>query len=103
MFEPDDTPTKKSTTKASSHMDGTRSLERLRDRVDLAVKELRRLREENGALRKELAAARKTKTAPEDGSTIHFNESPGELRKQVQVLIDVLDDHIEQAHGSNDS
>lgn len=83
-------------------MDGTRSLERLRTRIELAVKELRRLREENGALRKELKTARKAQTAPQDGSTVHFNESPAELRKQVQELIDAIDDYIEQAHGSTD-
>ncbi|NNF05038.1 MAG: hypothetical protein HKN17_11300 [Rhodothermales bacterium] len=82
-------------------MDGTKSLERLRDRIDLAVRELRRLREENGALRKEVKALQKARSIPEEGATIHFNESPARLREEIQSLIEALDDRIEQARTSS--
>lgn len=83
-------------------MDGTKSLERLRDRIDLVVKELQRLREENGALRKELRSSQKARAAAEDGTSVHFNESPAELRSQVEALIDRLDDRIENAQTGAD-
>jgi len=102
MFDPDETPAPESTTRGSSHMDGTKSLERLRDRVNLAVKELQRLREENASLRKELKSSQKARAATDEGSVIHFNEGPAELRSQVQALIDSIDERIEKAQGAAD-
>ena len=105
MFDSEESagaPARKSTARASANMEGTKSLERLRDRINLAVKELKRLREENGTLRKELKSLRKARSVPEEGSVIHFNESPSRLREEIQALIDALDDRIEQARDSND-
>lgn len=100
MFDSDPSADAGSTARGSAHMKGTKALERLRDRIDLAVKELARLREENSALRKELKAGQKARSEPGDGAIIHFNESPSRLREEIQALIDAVDERIEQIRSS---
>ena len=76
-------------------MKGTRSLERLRNRIDLAVKELHRLREENTALRRELDAVQKGSLSDTDGTQVVFTESPDQLRKKLEDYIGLINDLIE--------
>jgi len=79
-----------------AHLKGTRSLERLRARIDLAVKELNRLRDENLHLHREIEALKKGAVSSGDGSEIVFSESGPELRKTLEAYIGVLDRYIEE-------
>jgi len=81
--------------RGSAHLKGTRALERLRDRIDLAVKELHRLREENTALRRELEAVHRGKDDSVDGTQVVFTESPDELRQKLEDYIALVNDIIE--------
>jgi hypothetical protein len=78
-----------------THLKGTRALERLRDRIDLAVKELHRLREENMALRREVDALQRGGRADQDATQVVFTESPAELRGTLEAYIRLVDELIE--------
>jgi len=96
MFESDspsrDTANRK---RGSAHLKGTRTLERLRNRIDLAVKELHRLREENMALKRELEAVQKVKDDAVEGTPVVFTESPDELRQKLEDYIALVNELIE--------
>lgn len=96
MFESDspsrDTANRK---RGSAHLKGTRALERLRNRIDLAVKELHRLREENIALKRELEAVQKVKDDAVEGTPVVFTESPDELRQKLEDYIALVNELIE--------
>ncbi len=83
------------------HLKGTRSLERLRDRIDLAVKELVRLREENAALQKQLDSFQSHGIESADGTPVVFTESPSALRTKVENFIEAIDRYIEQSQVEN--
>lgn len=95
MFEGGSPSTKSGRKRGPTHLKGTRSLERLRDRIELAVKELHRLREENNALRRELEAVHKGSRDEGDGTNVVFTESPDELRKKLEDYIHLVDELIE--------
>ena len=77
--------------RGSSRPKSTASLQRLRDRIDLAVKELSRLREENASLNKQIDSLRTDGTATVDGTSVVFTESPDVLRSQVEKYIAAID------------
>lgn len=81
--------------RGSAHLKGTRALEGLRDRIDLAVKELHRLREENTALRRELDAVQRGRDEGVDGTQVVFTESPDELRQKLEDYIALVNELIE--------
>ncbi len=83
------------------YLKGTRSLERLRDRIDLAVKELARLREENAALQKQLDSFQSHGIEAMDGTPVVFTESPSALRTKVENFIEAIDRYIEQSPGDD--
>lgn len=97
MFEPPSEDPNGSTAKSrgSLHLKGTRSLESLRIRIDLASKELYRLREENHQLQRELDAARQRGQSPADGTSFIFSESPAVLQAKLESYIRVVDRYIE--------
>ncbi|MDA0873653.1 MAG: hypothetical protein O3C45_01185 [Bacteroidetes bacterium] len=83
-----------------SHLGPTQALERLRDRIDLAVKELHRLREENVSLHKELDALRRGGPSPSDGTGVHFTESADQLRSQLTRYIGTIDELIRKEESA---
>lgn len=83
--------------KGPRHQKQTRALESLRVRIELAVKEISRLRSENAALRKELDSLRHELTMGIDGTPVVFTESPAQLREQIEKFISVIDRHIDAA------
>lgn len=86
------------------HQKQTRALESLRVRIELAVKELARLRTENNALRKEVESLRHDMTMGVDGTPVVFTESPAQLREQIEHYISVIDRHIDsQANATRTS
>jgi hypothetical protein len=99
MFEgPESTGKKRSAAKhrkGSLHLKGSRSLERLRDRIDLAVKELHRLREENLELQKRLDGLKLHNMDDLDGTQVVFTESPAALRARVESLVTAIDRHLQ--------
>ena len=82
---------------ASVTMKGTRSIARLRDRVNLAVKELSRLRTENKKLKKELERVGSQSRTQTEGASIVFPETAGELRERIESCIRAVDEHM-QSH-----
>jgi hypothetical protein len=82
-------------TRGPRHQKETRALESLRVRIELAVKELARLRAENHALRKEVESLRHDMTMGVDGTPVVFTESPAQLREQIEHCMAIIDRHIE--------
>lgn len=78
-------------------MKGTRSLARLRDRVDLAVKELARLRNENKRLRRDLERTAGQGPLDVEGTPIVFSESAPDLRARIESCIKAVDDQISRS------
>lgn len=77
-----------------------RSLERLKDRVELVIKELKRLRSENAGLKKQVDALQKQAPAKMDGTAVVFSESPEALKAQIKEYIDAIDRLTAQSNGS---
>ncbi len=98
MFEPPETDPNVSTSRSrgSVHLKGTRSLESLRIRIDLASKELYRLREENHQLHREIDALRQRGNSVSEGASFVFSESPAVLQAKIESYIRVVDRYIEQ-------
>lgn len=90
---------KKTARRGPKHQKGTQALERLRDRIELAVKELHRLREDNQLLQRELEAVRRHGLDGVEGTTVVFNESPSTLRKKIESYISTIDRQIEQVEA----
>ena len=104
MFESgSSSPTSKGRKRGPAHLKGTRSLERLRNRIELAVKELHRLREENTALRRELDAVHKGSRDDSDGTQVVFTESPDELRKKLEDYIGLINELIEAENSGTET
>ena len=88
--------------RASAHLKGTRALERLRDRVNLAVKELHRLRDENHALNKEIEALKREGSTAGEGAGVQFNESADELRDKLEQYIEPIDELIRREESAEE-
>jgi len=104
MFSPGDPKTskgKKTKKKGPTHLKGTRALERLRSRIDMAVKELKRLRTENHALHKEIEVLKSRSIEAPDGTAVVFNEGPSDLRSQLETYIAVIDSYIEREESTD--
>jgi len=91
--------------KGSPKLSGAQSLQRLRDRIELTVTELARLRQENAALQSQLREAQSHGTDDAGGTPVIFTESPDTLRSKVESFIGTLDRYIEDAtnRGSESS
>jgi len=85
-------------TPASINMKGTRSLARLRNRVDLTIKELERLRNENNKLRRDLERAANQPSINVEGTPVVFSESGQELKSRIEACIRAIDAHIDGKH-----
>ena len=74
---------------------GFDSLERLRDSIEAAARELKRLREENAALAERVAALEAHPgTGLEQGTLLPFDEDPEVLRRKVASFIEAIDQHL---------
>ncbi|GMQ82501.1 MAG: hypothetical protein BMS9Abin05_1955 [Rhodothermia bacterium] len=85
----------------SSRPRGTASLQRLKDRIGLAVKELSRLREENASLHKQIDSLRTDGIASVEGTSVVFTESSEALRSQVEKYIEAIDRSIDLVKHSD--
>jgi regulator of replication initiation timing len=79
-------------------MKGTRSLARLRNRVDITIKELERLRNENNKLRRNLERAANQPSINVEGTPVVFSESGSELKSRIEACIRAIDAHIDGKH-----
>lgn len=89
--------------RGSSRLKGANSLRRLKDRIDLTVKELYRLREENTSLHKQIDSLRAEAPGSVDGTSIVFTESPDVLRSQIEGYIEAIDRSIDLVKHSDSS
>lgn len=81
---------------ASINMKGTHSLARLRDRIDLTVRELARLRNENKKIRRDLEKAANHPSMSVEGTPVVFSESSTELRSRIERYIKAIDAHMNE-------
>lgn len=73
---------------------GLPSLERLRDHIRQAARELERLREENRALHERLTALEARPALDPDGTALTFDEDPAKLRARIEGFIEALDAYL---------
>ncbi|MCY4171046.1 MAG: hypothetical protein OXE59_00290 [Bacteroidetes bacterium] len=79
---------------SSTVVRGTTLLRRLRDRIQVLVKELDRLRDENKALINrinELESAQKVRLS---GSSVKFEENKEQLLVRINAFIKTIDDYL---------
>jgi regulator of replication initiation timing len=74
---------------------GVAALERLRDRVEVAARELARLRSENEALSDRLSEVRPEPDAREK-AVMTIDEDPEVIRRKVSGFIEILDSYLER-------
>ena len=72
------------------------ALEKLRDRVEVAARELERLREENQALAGRLAELEANPLAGQESTFIPLDEDPELLRRKVSGFISAIDEYLGQ-------
>ena len=82
--------------KEDVQLQSLRSLERLRDRVETASLELKRLRQENRIMAERIRALEENMGAPSEGTTISFDESPELLQRKISNFIEALDQYLEK-------
>jgi hypothetical protein len=79
--------------KETIHLRSTQSLERLRNRVEEAALELRRLREENRALAQRVAELEAKPSAP--GTAVLTVDDPPELlQRKIDTFIEAIDQYL---------
>jgi len=79
----------------TAHLKSISSLERLRDRVDVAALELRRLREENVALSERLQMLETSAHKPVRPSFFSAEHDPEVLRRKINNYIEAIDRYLE--------
>ncbi len=81
---------------ADTHLRGLHSLERLRDQVDLAAREIERLREENRSLLDRLKELEMRAEADPDLVPLPaLHENPEVLRKKISSFIEAVDQYLQ--------
>lgn len=81
-----------------------KSLERLRDRILLASRELTRLRAENAELHRQVEELKATGGGKVEGTPLILTETPAVLRAKVESFIEAIDQYLqedlrEEIHG----
>ena len=89
------------TTPRTVGLKGTRSLRKLRDRVERAAHELIRLRDENSALQKRIEEleARPASSGDQAGVLL-LDTDPETLKRKVEGFIQSIDDYLDQKEPS---
>lgn len=72
----------------------TQSLERLREKVEGAAQELKRLREENEDLVARIAELEARPAQESDAASVSFEEDPEALRRKVTGFIEAIDQYL---------
>lgn len=72
------------------------SLERLRDRVENAAHELKRLREENHALSERIRELESRPAVNAQGTFLSLDHDPEQLRRKISGFIEAIDRYLER-------
>ncbi len=93
---------KEDTAQRTPGLKGTRSLRKLRDRVELAASELIRLREENAALQERIE---KLESMPAgeggDAGLLLLDTDPETLKRKVEGFIQSIDNYLENKESTD--
>ncbi len=81
---------------------GTQALERLRERVEVAARELERLRKDNILLARRIAELEARPEVDTNQSFLVFEEDPEGLRKRVESFIQAIDAHLARERESGE-
>lgn len=82
-----------------ARLKGTQSLERLRDRVRLAARELERLRQENRTLRERIDQLERRPTFDPEATVLAFDEDPEALRAKIERFVEAIDAYLAQENA----
>lgn len=82
-------------------LNSSASLERLRNRIEDAAKELHRLREENAALVKRLSDLEANPMMDFEGTLIALDEDPDALRTKIEGYIAAIDSYLNEEDTNN--
>ena len=77
-------------------MKGLGSLERLRDRVEVAAHELKRLREENEALSRRVRELESNPSGEPKASLLTSDQDPELLKRKITGFIEAIDRYLER-------
>jgi hypothetical protein len=77
------------------------SLERLRDRIEVAAHELKRLREENDGLRQRIGELEARPDAGSKGTLPSIEHDPEVLRKKIGGFIEAIDRFLERERSKS--
>lgn len=77
-------------------LQGIASLERLRDRVEVAAREMRRLRDENGALAERIQELESRPAVDPHGTFLSLDHDPDVLKRKISAFIDAIDRYLEK-------
>ena len=75
---------------------GTRSLRKLRDRVERAANELIRLRSENQLLQERIEELEAMPATNDDAGGLVLDGNPEALKRKVEGFIQAIDDYLEE-------
>ena len=81
---------------ANVQLRGVASLERLRDRVEVAAHELKRLREENESLRRRVVEFEARPNFGAKGGVTSIEHDPEVLKKKIGGFIEAIDRYLER-------
>lgn len=79
---------------------GLSSLQRLRDRVEVAAREMRRLRDENGALAERIQELEARPAVDQSQTVISLDHDPDVLRRKITSFIEAIDRYLEKEQPS---
>lgn len=71
------------------------SLERLRDRVEVAAREMKRLRDENGALADRIKELESRPAVDPRGTVLSLDHDPEVLKRKISGFIEAIDRYLE--------
>lgn len=72
------------------------SLEKLRDRVEVAAREMKRLRDENGALAERIQELESRPAVDPHGTVLSLDHDPDVLKRKISGFIDAIDQYLEK-------
>lgn len=92
-----------STTNAGAPRDAhADALERLRNHVERAAVEIKRLRRENARLRAHVQELEANPGLDHDGALLPLDEAPGPLRERIQRFISAIDHQLARPDSLHD-
>lgn len=75
---------------------GISSLERLRDRVETAAHEMKRLREENANLSERIKELERRPAVDPKGTFLSLEQDPEQLKRKINTFIEAIDSYLER-------